>query len=934
MQRRGFIKLLGLASGAALMESCGVKKGAEKLIPHVIPPDVEILPNGAIYFSTTCTECPANCGLSAKIVEKTYNNRIGRYPIKLEGIAGHPINDGKLCVRGQSSLTRLYHPERLKNPMMREADGNLKQCTWDEAYANIIDSLKSSTKRHIYLSSQTNGTLSSLIDLFCQKLNIDRLPEFEIFSYAALSQANNMLFNKNEIPSYQIQDADFLLTVGADIFETFTSPIYNAVQFARAKKNENFKWFHIEPHVSLTGLQANERFVVNPESEIYLLLYLLRELASSNPNYAAKISGDVLRTMPELPLDEVATKIGMEKEKINQMIEQFNSANNPLLIVGGVSTGHKWGIETAVIAGLIQYASGMTDSLIDFSQSENYDKVGTFNDLANFSMQLQSDRIGVAFISKTDPVDKHPFAFFLKENLKNADLVIALTDFMPMLEKEYDVILPLSHSLESWDDAQPRAGILNVIQPVLEPLHNTLSEGDILLQLIKANSGTVIAPNYQEYIFSQWKKKLNDSQIEEFLDKGYRQQPVARQTVILDHRVMTSFLQKLDLPQTLHSLVLITTPSIKSFDGRSRNLPLLQEIPDPLTTITFDNWISISEKFAEANHIKDGDIISVFSGDKKVAELPAKIQPVLSEKVIMIQRYMLDTFALAVDEKTGESLCYLNDIRIEKTGFRFKMAIMSGSLSQQGRGVIPHPNHKEHHYERHSLYPEHEHPDYRWAMAIDLDLCIGCGACVAACYIENNVAIVGKKHHLRGREMSWIRIEPYYDDEGTHFLPMLCQHCDYAPCEAVCPVYAPYHNPEGLNAQVYNRCVGTRYCSNNCPYKVRRFNWLTPPRPEPMDRMVNPEMWARPKGVMEKCTFCIQRIRFAKDKAKDENRKVQDGEIVPACAQTCPTNAIVFGNLKDENSRVYQLAHSERVFRAFEQLGTEPAIYYLHRKRG
>jgi Fe-S-cluster-containing dehydrogenase component len=290
---------------------------------------------------------------------------------------------------------------------------------------------------------------------------------------------------------------------------------------------------------------------------------------------------------------------------------------------------------------------------------------------------------------------------------------------------------------------------------------------------------------------------------------------------------------------------------------------------------------------------------------------------------------------LAMDERTGESLCYLEDIKVEKTGEKFKLAILSGSLSQQGRGVIPNPNHKEHYLERHSLYPEHQHPDYRWAMVIDLDLCIGCGACVAACYIENNVAIVGRERHVRGGEMSWIRIEPYYENgEGVHFLPMLCQHCDYAPCESVCPVYAPYHTPEGLNAQIYNRCVGTRYCSNNCPYKVRRFNWLKPPRPEPMDKMLNPEMWARPKGVMEKCTFCVQRIRFAKDKAKDENRKVQDGEIVPACAQTCPTNAIVFGNMKDENSRVYQLAHSERVFRVFEQLGTEPGIYYLQRKKG
>ncbi|MBN2365605.1 MAG: 4Fe-4S dicluster domain-containing protein [Calditrichaeota bacterium] len=219
-------------------------------------------------------------------------------------------------------------------------------------------------------------------------------------------------------------------------------------------------------------------------------------------------------------------------------------------------------------------------------------------------------------------------------------------------------------------------------------------------------------------------------------------------------------------------------------------------------------------------------------------------------------------------------------------------------------------------------------------MAIDLDSCIGCGACAAACYVENNIAIVGKEEHLIGREMSWIRVQPYYDDhEKIEFVPMLCQHCDNAPCEPVCPVYAAYHNQEGLNVQVYNRCVGTRYCANNCPYKVRRFNWFDHRLVEPLDKMYNPDISVRDRGVMEKCTFCIQRIRTAKDHARDENRLVQDGEVSPACAQTCPTNAITFGNLKDEKSKVYKLAHSDRAYQALAELGTEPAVNYL-RKRG
>jgi molybdopterin-containing oxidoreductase family iron-sulfur binding subunit len=287
------------------------------------------------------------------------------------------------------------------------------------------------------------------------------------------------------------------------------------------------------------------------------------------------------------------------------------------------------------------------------------------------------------------------------------------------------------------------------------------------------------------------------------------------------------------------------------------------------------------------------------------------------------------------EPKTGEMLAYVEAIKVERTGSRVRLPIMAGSLALVGRGIVPWPVHRKEREDHgpETLYPEHEHKDYRWAMAIDLELCTGCSACVAACYIENNVPVVGRQEHLIGREMSWIRIEQHRDARGRlNFLPMLCQHCENAPCEPVCPVFAAYHNPQGLNAQIYNRCVGTRYCSNNCPYKVRRFNWFDHDWPSPLDKMLNPELLVRSRGVMEKCTFCIQRIRAAGDRAKDEGRKIRDGEVVPACAQTCPSGAIVFGSILDEESRVWKKAHSERSYRVFEELGTESAVYYLARR--
>jgi molybdopterin-containing oxidoreductase family iron-sulfur binding subunit len=362
--------------------------------------------------------------------------------------------------------------------------------------------------------------------------------------------------------------------------------------------------------------------------------------------------------------------------------------------------------------------------------------------------------------------------------------------------------------------------------------------------------------------------------------------------------------------------------------------------------------VSVGLETAAALGVDDRDELEVRVGEWST-RLPVRKQPGLARDVFMIQRGVSHPPA-GWSRQSTEPNAVVPGVAVRPTGRKLPTTILSGSVFEEGRAPVPgsHPAHfgalakiqADHAHGGHepahedvSFYPRPGYPTYRWAMAVDLDKCVGCSACVAACYVENNVPVTGREQHLRGRELSWIRLEPYYADDGSHLdvVPTMCQHCDYAPCEPVCPVYATYHNDEGLNVQVYNRCVGTRYCANNCPYKQRRFNWFSwEHRPHPLNLMTNPDVSMRGKGIMEKCTFCVQRIRKARDVAKDEGRTILEGDVTTACAAACPGGAIVFGNLLDEKSQVYRWAHDARASRLLEELGTSPGVFYLKGKGG
>ncbi|MFQ5582967.1 MAG: molybdopterin-dependent oxidoreductase, partial [Calditrichia bacterium] len=888
MHRRDFLKLMGMASTATLATSCGVEKSTEKLIPFLVPPDEDYIPGEDYYYSSTCSECPAQCGLSVKVRE--FN------PIKLEGLKAHPINDGALCLRGQFSIVRLYHPDRIKAPMIKDANGNFKETAWDEVYAKItaaLDDAKSKNLKNLYLSGRTTGSLNTLTEEFCRKLDVERLPGYEAVANANLKHAYEILFGKNDIPLFQIEESDYLITIGADIFETFLSPVNYTTQLNRAKHHEKFKWLHIEPNTSLTGFQAQEKISIKPGSEPQLLTFLLNYIFNNNLQ-RNKIPVHIISMLPKLSESDTAEATGINPNKLNLIAQKLGASKAPLVIAGGVSTTQANGLETAFLAGLLQWAMGMTEHTVDFSGTENFAGVGTAIDMDSMVKRLANGEIGVLFLAKTDPLSTLPGEIDLAGNMGNASLTVALTDFKTATAKNCDIILPVSHSLEAWGDAEPRKGLLSVIQPMIEPIFNTRSDGDILLDLMNNQAG----PSYQEWLFAHWRSTYGENFADNFLKTGFYQKPAAKVSIRLNDRKSLDFVKKSRFDSKSSLPVMYAVPSIRTFDGRSSVIPHSSEIPDPLTTVSYGNWISVSKQTANEKDIKDRDELRLEANGNSF-NIAAKIQPGLPKEVFSVFLDQVDRKIFKVDARSGEIIRAVSAISFSKTGNSIPFPILAGATDQEGREIIPdHYDEKEmehHNHVLYSLYPENEYPEYRWALAVDLESCIGCGACIGACYIENNIPVVGPEEHLIGREMAWIRVQPYYNEhEKAEFLLMMCQQCGNAPCESVCPVFATHHTPEGLNAMVYNRCVGTRYCHNNCPYKVRRFNWFDHEWPAPMDRMLNPDVFVRTRGIMEKCTFCVQRIRKGKDTAKDENRKVRDGEVTPACAQTCPTNAIVF----------------------------------------
>lgn len=956
VDRRDFMRLFS-ASAMFGASSC-IRRPEETAIPYVKQP-LDHVQGVPTYYATTCGDCASGCG----IVVKTREGR----PVKLEGNEEHPISQGGLCAMGQASIQGLYHPERLTSPYIRHGK-RLDAATWDEAFSQIKDKLSGTSKVGI-LTGGSTGHRNDFYKEVLKKLGAseDNLYTFEPNSlFACMAKAHEIAFGHHAIPRAELRHAKLIVGVGSDFHEVGISSLYYSKGFAQSHGYNNGnkgKFVQFESHLSNTGAGADTRHVVPPGSELINTLLITKSLFENAQSKGSKEDRARIKEVlneNEALLNEGYEKVGLEKSLFDQLAKEMLEQTS-VLLAGGSANFDENSTKLQLAAIMANILIGAYDKtlLIHKGWMEAPVRAEDWGRFKEHSKDLE-----VLFVIETNPVFSTAKSQNTAEYFKNIPTVISIQSFPNEMDEFAKFVLPNNHYLESWGDEQPVSGFWSARQPAVKSTTNSKQAEDILLWTLAYMKNNLPYKDYRAYLKEKWKEvyptvgtKVDyETFFKAILRRGFigKLSGVARKPL----NPLVSYMAPSPLNFDPKALYLITPFDHRFQDGRSAHLPVLQEIGDSLTTVAWDSFAAMNPKTMVKLGLKQNQILKIKSsqGELEVAAYPL---PGLHESVVVIPRgnghederstisykngvNPLDLIPAKIDHISQQPSSTLTSIKVVATDRWFRLATMQKHNDIANRTDIVKKISLKEAKKKHGktvdldkvpdLFPKLETTQYKWGMNIDLSQCNGCGACMVACSLENNVPQVGREQIILGREMHWIRLDRYFygdvDNPVVTFQPVMCQHCNHAPCEAVCPVFATTHDPEGMNAMTYNRCVGTRYCANACPYKVRRFNWWTHKWGSMGQRLVdrnpralNPDVTVRTRGVMEKCSFCVGRLRDAKHKAKEYDRTVFDGEVKTACQQTCPSDAITFGNLNDPNSKI---SRARKDFRAYLMLGGDP----------
>jgi len=1000
VSRRDFLTIMG-ASMAMASFACA-RRPVNKIIPYVVQPQ-ELTPGVPLYYASTMRGFGAD---GYGILVKTREGR----PIKLEGNDDHPINQGKLSARAQAAILSLYDPDRLKAPLKGAKGSSKSQTTWDDTSGLIAEALKVARKVRVVSYPADGESVRRAMKEFLSAFSDGKWLEVDPVGMDELADGQSDGFGTRVVPNYLFDQADVVVSFGADFLATWGSSVENANLWSKRRKASlksdiYSKLYVFESNLTTTGASSDERFALIPGAEVAAALAVAHELIvvqkrgkfAGNSDVAAELSGSV---------EEWLSKSGsLSHEKIKQVANDLWNARGKGIVVGSGS------VALQAVVNLLNANLENEGKTID-GVSNVLPYAPSTRALATLQSEMEAGQVDVLILHQSNPVYFLPNGEAFANAMKKVKLVVSINDRLDESGNFADVVLPESHFLESWGDAHPRPSVYSLQQPTLAPIFDSRSFEDILIHWARAGlkaSGLLaqVAANpkgsFYDYIKENWKQTLypvhGKGQVfldfwETTLQKGVISTKAAtprertfRVGSLKLAKESASQIKNLSLAKTKKGpavegsgIALQLYPSVAMGDGQYANNAWLQEMPDPMTTITWDNFLSIGPDYAKELSLVTNDVVviklsSPDSGSSAEVsavhfEIPVNVQPGIAKGVGTIALgygrtsvgkvgNFVGQNAFRLAHFSGERGLELNGIlvTITKTGKKYDLATTQGHHRTEGRPILneitfaefkknPNAQAETEPAIKMATVPslwtppfDYSKEPYRWAMGVDLNSCTGCGACVIACQAENNVPVVGRDRVRQSREMHWMRIDRYYSgDENMPtiaFQPMMCQHCENAPCETVCPVVATSHSPDGLNQMTYSRCVGTRYCQNNCPYKVRRFNFFDHWKDykDTLNMVWNPDVTVRSRGIMEKCTFCVQRINEAKSIAKDKKTVVKDGDLRTACQQTCPVEAIVFGNVNDKESQISKLVAEPRVYRALEVLNTRPSVNYLTKVR-